>query len=122
MDHDQEIADLDRIANGNPDALHGALAGRPKLVLHLHRLDDEHLLAGLDAVTGGHRDGHDATRDDRPDLDWPTPRGRTGTAARPLAEDGAAFELQLHLDPPPVHDNLAEARPVGAVDTNRAQQ
>src|SRR5664280_2319991 len=57
VDHDEKVADLDRIANGHPDALDRALARCTELVLHLHRLDDEDLLAGLDAVPHDHGDG-----------------------------------------------------------------
>jgi len=50
------------------------------------------------------------------------PREAVPAPPRPLAEDGAALELQLHVDPPPVHDNLAETRPAGADDVDRAKQ
>ena len=37
-----------------PTRVDGAVPRRPELVLHLHRLDDEELLAGLDRVARGH--------------------------------------------------------------------
>ena len=54
-DDDEEVADLDRIAHGHPHALHAPLARGAQLVLHLHRLHDEDLLAGLDVVAGAAR-------------------------------------------------------------------
>jgi len=44
VDRDREVADLDRIANGNPHALHRFLAGRPQCILQVRRLDDADLL------------------------------------------------------------------------------
>ncbi len=68
-DHDEKVADLDRISDSDPDPLHGTLAGCPELILHLHGLDDEDLLARLDTIAGADGDRDDASRDDRADLD-----------------------------------------------------
>ena len=108
MDHDEQIADLDRIAHGDADALHAPLSRRAELILHLHRLDDEDLLAGLHGVAGADGDGHDAAGDDRPHLDGTARRPSGLGPAGPLAELRAALGLRIHLEAPAIDEDLAD--------------
>ena len=109
-DHEQ-VADLDVDALRDPDPLDGAIPRRPELVLHLHRLDDEQLLAGRDRV---------ARRDRRRPATLPGMTARTSSGppasagrpapGRPLAERGPPLGLDLHLEPEPVDEDLADRR------------
>jgi hypothetical protein len=47
-EHGEEVPRLDEIAGGDPHLRHRAALRRVDRVLHLHRLDDRHLGAGLD--------------------------------------------------------------------------
>src|ERR1700754_594099 len=61
LDDHHGFAELDRLAVGDQDVLHGAGDRRLDRVHDLHRLDDEHGLAFVDAVAGLHegcRAGH----------------------------------------------------------------
>ena len=51
--HDQQHgAGVDRLAFGDRDVAHAAIAGGAQLVLHLHRFDDDQALAGLTSSPG----------------------------------------------------------------------
>src|SRR6478735_12639305 len=49
-DHDQRLVELDRLRVLDQDLLHGAIGRGVDRVHHLHRLDDQQHLAGLDLV------------------------------------------------------------------------
>ena len=51
-DDAQNVAGVDGSALGNRDGGNGAVAGSKDLVLHLHGLEDEEDIAGLDRLTG----------------------------------------------------------------------
>src|SRR6186713_3167130 len=54
LDDHERFAELDRLAVGDQDVLHGAGDRRLDRVHHLHRFDDEHGLALVHAVTRLH--------------------------------------------------------------------
>ena len=54
--HDQDVSGRHRGAHRRGHLAHQARGLRPHLVLHLHRLDDQQLVAGGDRVAGRHRD------------------------------------------------------------------
>ena len=88
-----------------------AVARSAELVLHLHRLHHEELLAGHDRVArhDRHRDHH--ARDDGMDLGRSAMGRLLATPARPFAERRPALGLDLDLDPPAVDDDLAPPTP-----------
>src|SRR6188768_1608534 len=49
-DHHQRLVELDRLRVLDQDLLHGAVRAGGDRVHHLHRLDDQQRLAGLDLV------------------------------------------------------------------------
>ena len=65
-----------RSGRRRPRPLDRPVARRPELVLHLHRLDHEEPLAGLDGVALRDGDRHDPSRDDGTDLGRPVPGRR----------------------------------------------
>ncbi len=93
LDHCQDLTGGDLRTGLHVDLGHRARAGCPDGVLHLHRLEDEHRLPGLDLLAlldrdaddgAGHRRQQAAARDRVGRVDEPrgTPQGRV--AARPV--------------------------------------
>ena len=87
--------------------------GRPELVLHLHRLDDEE---GLRRPRP-RRPAATETAATRPgmigaDLERPACRRRVRAARRPLPERRPRVVLDLHLEPPSVDDDLDHEAPI----------
>ena len=76
------------------------------------------------ASPGATDDGHDLARDDRPDLQRPARVAGRPAPGRPLPERGPPLGLDLHLEPEPVDEDLADhrarGRPPRAVPGRRA--
>src|SRR5687767_3390847 len=115
VEHDEDVAELDLLAgcDGNPSDPAGTRG--TKLVLHLHRLDDQELLSGGHLVAGCDRDRDDGSGDDRTDFCRPVPLGVAALATGPGTECRPALGFELHLHEPAVDDHLATdcARRVG---------
>src|SRR5262245_4415087 len=92
-DHEEEVADLDAGARADRNLVHRAVPWRPELVLHLHGLDDEQLLALGHRIARGDRDRDDDARDDRMDVCRPAAPAVDAIAASALAEGGTCFRL-----------------------------
>jgi len=61
LEHQQQLALLDGVADGDGDASDHAVGLGEHLVLHLHRLEHDQRRAGADALVGAVRDrDHDA--------------------------------------------------------------
>jgi hypothetical protein len=106
-EHQEQCGQIDRLPDADCDALHGTGARRAKFVLHLHGLDDEELLAGIDIVALGNRDGHNPPRDDRTDLERSGVRGILAASPGAFAEPRGPFGLDREKDSPSSNDDLA---------------
>ena len=86
IEDQEEVADLDRLADADGDARDDCIARRAQLVLHLHRLHNEERLARGDGVARDDRDARDHARDDGTDLGR-SAVGRPRAASRVLARE-----------------------------------
>jgi len=107
----KQVADVDRRPGAHRDVLNHAVPRRPKLVLHLHRLDDEQLLAGRHRITWGDRDADHDPGDDGMDPGRPAPLRCRPVAACLVSKRCPGGRFKLDLDAPAIDDNLQASMP-----------